>query len=71
MNSSGVSGEAEMGKILPVLTSAGRWGPVSRELREVLLAHTSMETAVTHEARVTAHGEAAVDDCRGEIWDTF
>ena len=44
---------------------------MSRELREVLLAHTSMETAVTHEARVTAHGEAAVDGCRGEIWDMF
>ena len=44
---------------------------MSRELREVLLAHTSMDTAVTHEARVTALGEVAVDGCRGEIWDTF
>lgn len=67
MNPSSVSGEAEMGKIL-LLTSAGRWG-LCQGAEEVLLAHTSMETAVTHEACVTALGEVAVDGCRSEIWD--
>lgn len=60
-----------MGKISSCVDINRRLGPVSRELREVLLAHTSMETAVTHEACATAHGEVAVGSCRGEIWDTL
>lgn len=60
-----------MGKISSCVDINRRLGPVLRELREVLLAHTSMETAVTHEAHATAHSEVAVGGCRGEIWDTL